>query len=87
MKLINNNFNDIEKIDGFTQDELIEIKRTLTTLEENKSDPTEIEEFLRSKFSIDVVDFYLDFIRLHYPNIDKKRLRYPKQLLEISKKR
>ena len=30
--------------------------------------------------------FYLDFIKLHYPNIDKKRLRYPKQLLEIVKK-
>ena len=30
--------------------------------------------------------FYLDFIKLHYPNIDKKRLRYPKQLLEIIKK-
>ena len=62
MKLINNNFNDIEKIDGFTQDELIEIKRTLTTLEGNKSNPTEIEEYLSSKFSIDVVDFYLDYI-------------------------
>jgi len=31
--------------------------------------------------------FYLDFLKLHYPNIDKKRLRYPKQLLEITKKR
>ena len=62
MKLINNNFNDIEKIDGFTKDELIEIKRTLTTLEGNKSDPTKIEEYLSSKFSIDVVDFYLNYI-------------------------
>ena len=31
--------------------------------------------------------FYLDFIKLHYPNIDKKRLRYPKQLIEITKKK
>jgi len=31
--------------------------------------------------------FYLDFIKLHYPNIDKKRLRYPKELLEIIKER
>ena len=30
--------------------------------------------------------FYLDFLKLHYPNIAKKRLRYPKQLLEIIKK-
>ena len=31
--------------------------------------------------------FYLDFIKLHYPNIGKKRLRYPKQLLDITKKK
>ena len=31
--------------------------------------------------------FYLDFIKLHYPNIAKKRLRYPKKLLEINKKK
>jgi len=31
--------------------------------------------------------FYIDFIKLHYPNIDKKRLRYPRKLLEITKKR
>ena len=30
--------------------------------------------------------FYVDFIKLHYPNIDKKRLRYPRKLLEITKK-
>jgi len=29
--------------------------------------------------------FYLDFLKLHYPNIGKKRLRYPKKLLEIVK--
>ena len=29
--------------------------------------------------------FYLDFIKLHYPNIAKKRLRYPRKLLEILK--
>lgn len=62
MKLTDNHFNDTGKINGFTQDELIDIKRTLTTFEENKLDPTEIEEYLSSKFSINVVDFYLDFI-------------------------
>ena len=44
LKLINNNFNDIEKIDAFTQDELIDIKRTLAKQQSNKTDQTETEE-------------------------------------------
>lgn len=62
MKLINNNFNNIQKIDGFTQDELIEIKRTFTKLKSDKSDQTEIEEYLRSIFSSEVVELYSEYI-------------------------
>ena len=62
MKLINNKFNDFEKIDGFTQDELIDIKRTLAKLQSDKADQTEKEEYLRSKFSSEVVELYIEYI-------------------------
>ena len=58
MRLINNNFNDIKIIDGFTKEELIEIKSTLTKL---KSEQTESEEYLHSRFSSEVLELYTDY--------------------------
>ena len=58
MRLINNNFNDIKIIDGFTKEELIEIKSTLTKL---KSEQTELEEYLHSRFSSEVLELYTDY--------------------------
>ncbi|TFG30061.1 MAG: hypothetical protein EU532_01910 [Promethearchaeota archaeon] len=58
MRLINNSFNDIKSIKGFTKDELIEIKSTLT---KSKLDPEELEEYLHTKFSKEILDSYSDY--------------------------
>lgn len=39
------------------------------------------------KFKRNNPDFYLDFIKLYYPTIERMRLRYPKKLYEIIKNR
>lgn len=39
------------------------------------------------KFKNNKSNFYLDFIKLYYPTIEKMRLRYPTKLYEIIKKR
>jgi len=63
LKLINNNFNDIEKIDGFSKEELIEIKRKLTELNSDKADQIEIDKYLSSKFSSEIIEFYSNYIK------------------------
>jgi hypothetical protein len=62
LKLINNNFNDIKEIHGFSKNELINIKRKLTKLHSDKADQTEIEEFLSSIFSSELNEFYLNYL-------------------------
>lgn len=39
------------------------------------------------KFKGNNPDFYLDFIKLYYPTIERMRLRYPKKIYEIIKNR
>ncbi|MFX1444997.1 MAG: hypothetical protein ACFFHV_16415, partial [Promethearchaeota archaeon] len=62
MKLINNYFNDIEVINGFTKEELIEIKTKLLKLNSDKADQTEIDEYLSSKFSSSLIEFYSNYL-------------------------
>lgn len=59
MRLINNFFNNTDKIEGFTKEELIEIKSITTKL---KSEQTQLEEFIHSKFSSEILEFYSNYI-------------------------
>lgn len=61
MKLINNTFNEIREIKGFTQDELLEIKRMLTILKADKSDQAGIDDYLQSKFPSEILNFYSEY--------------------------
>ena len=61
MKLINNTFNDVREIKGFTQEELLEIKRTLTIFKSDKSDQAIIDDFLQSKFPSVILTFYSEY--------------------------
>ena len=61
MKLINNTFNEIRVIKGFTQDELLEIKRMLTILKADKSDQAGIDDYLQSKFPSEILNFYSEY--------------------------
>ncbi len=62
LRLINNNFNDIEEINGFSKEELIDIKRKLTKLNLDKADQTEIEGYLSEKFSSEIIEFYSNYL-------------------------
>ncbi len=62
MKLVDNLFNGIREIKGFTKDELLEIKRNLTKFKSEKSDQNEINDFLKGKFSSEAIDLYTSYI-------------------------
>ena len=62
LKIINNIFNDIREIKGFSQDDLIEIKRALEKFKLEKSEQHEIDEYLTERFSSDLLNLYLEYI-------------------------
>ncbi len=62
MKIVDNLFNGIREIRGFTKDELLEIKRNLTKFKSEKSDQKEINDFLKTKFSSEAIDLYKNYI-------------------------
>ncbi len=55
MKLINNG---IREIKGFTQDELLEIKRKLAIF---KADKSGMDDYLQSKFPSEILNFYSEY--------------------------
>ncbi|MHA1527293.1 MAG: hypothetical protein ACTSQD_09685, partial [Promethearchaeota archaeon] len=61
MKLINNTFNDIREIKGFTQDELLEIKRMLKIFKADKSDQAGFDDYLQSKFPSEILNSYSEY--------------------------
>lgn len=63
MKLINNIFEDIREIRGFTKDEMLEIKRTFTKFNAEKTAQTEIDDYLNTKFSSEILEIFSKYIR------------------------
>ena len=61
MKLTDNIFNDIREIKGFSKEDILDIKRTIEKLEKEKPDLLKIEEFLKTKFSKEILDFYSNY--------------------------
>jgi hypothetical protein len=62
LKFFNNPFLDTTKIDGFTKEELVEIKRALTTLVSEHVEQSKINEFLRPKFPVEILELYANYI-------------------------
>ena len=62
MKLINNDYANVREINGFNKDEIIDIKKTLIKLRTEKADKEEIDNYLDSIFSSEILLKYSDYI-------------------------
>ncbi|MFX1558687.1 MAG: hypothetical protein ACFFC9_15655, partial [Promethearchaeota archaeon] len=61
MKLTDNIFNEIREIKGFSKEDILEIKRTIEKPKTEKPDSLDIDDFLKTKFSKEILDFYLSY--------------------------
>ena len=64
MYLFNNNFNDNRKISNISKEEITEIKKTLNKLKSEKTDASEINDYIISKLDIpsNVFELYSDYL-------------------------
>jgi len=62
LKLINNDYANVREINGFNKDEILDIKKTLTKLRTERADKEEIDNYLDSMFSSDILLKYSDYI-------------------------
>jgi len=62
--LFNNNFNDNRKISNISKEEITEIKKTLNKLKSEKTDASEINDYIISKLDIpsNVFELYSDYL-------------------------
>ena len=58
MRLFNNGFREIK---GYSKDEILNVKKKLTTIKSELVDSDEIDEFLKSEFKINVFNSYLKY--------------------------
>lgn len=64
MKITDNVFNDVREILGFSKENILDIKRIIDKFKAEKSDQTEteIDDFLKTKFSREILDYYSNYI-------------------------
>ena len=62
MKITDNVFNDVREILGFSKENILDIKRIIDKFRAEKSDQTEIDDFLKTKFSREILDSYSNYI-------------------------
>ncbi len=64
MKITDNVFNEVREILGFSKENILDIKRTIDKFRAEKSDQTEteIDDFLKTKFSREILDSYSNYI-------------------------
>ncbi len=62
MKLINNIYGSVREVKGFSKDDVLEIKNTLTEFKLKNSEPAEIEVFLKEKFPLEIVVSLSDYL-------------------------
>ncbi len=62
MKITDNVFNDIREILGFSKENILDIKRIIDKFKAEKSDQTDIDDFLKTKFSREILDYYSNYI-------------------------
>jgi len=63
MNFINNSFNDIREINGFTKEELLEVRSTLTKFKSENTVQSEIEEYLKKRFPPEILEYYKENLR------------------------
>ncbi|GAG78665.1 unnamed protein product, partial [marine sediment metagenome] len=61
MRLFSNNFKGYRDVKGYSKDEILNVKKKLTTIKSEHLDSHEIDEFLKSEFKVDVFNSYLEY--------------------------
>ena len=61
MRLFSNNFKGYRDVKGYSKDEILNVKKKLTTIKSEHLDSHEINEFLKSEFKVDVFNSYLEY--------------------------
>ncbi|MHA1391162.1 MAG: hypothetical protein ACTSQT_02825 [Promethearchaeota archaeon] len=61
MRLFNNNFEGYREIKGYGKDEILNVKKKLTTIKSEHQDSDEMDEFLKSEFNIDAFNSYSEY--------------------------
>jgi len=58
LRLFNNGYREVK---GYSKDEILNVKKKLTTIKSERMDSDEIDEFLKSEFEIDVFNSYSEY--------------------------
>jgi len=61
LRLFSNNFKGYRDVKGYSKDEILNVKKKLTTIKSEHLDSHEIDEFLKSEFKVDVFNSYLEY--------------------------
>ena len=61
MRLFDNKFKGYRKIDGYSKDEILRVKNTITDLISGKNKSPEFDDFLKSEFKLEVNNSFLDY--------------------------
>ena len=63
MRLFDNNFEGYREIDGYSQEEILRIKNSITELKSDNTKTQELDTFLKSEFISKVNDSFLDYFK------------------------
>jgi hypothetical protein len=61
LKLTDNVFNDVREIKGFSKEDILNIKKAIDKFKAEKSDSPEIDDFLKTKFSREILGCYSNY--------------------------
>ncbi len=61
MRLFSNTFKGYREVKGYSQNEILSVKKKLTTIKPEHIDSETIDDFLRSEFNIDVFNSYSEY--------------------------
>jgi len=61
LRLFDNKFKGYRKIDGYSKDEILRVKNTITDLISGKKKSPEFDDFLKSEFKLEVNNSFLDY--------------------------
>jgi len=61
LRLFDNKFKGYRKIKGYSKDEILRVKNTITELISDKTKSPELDEFLKSEFKLEVNNSFLDY--------------------------
>ena len=61
MRLFDNNFEGYREIKGYSKDEILRVKNTITELKSEETKSQELDEFLKSEFKLEVNNSFSDY--------------------------